>query len=317
MRKSFARSLFVLSTLILSSLLASAWAGSSTPMETVMQEGFDVAPGGTLRVDVPDADLNLKPGGANRVEIEVRLGAKDMEWARERFEAMNFRASGGGREVVLQADRLGSGLSWRRGGFWISVEILLPEEFDVDLSTGDGDIRVESVRGRLEVSTGDGDVVIERASGAEVSIQTGDGDILVTELSAAEIRIHTSDGDVRSERLDGDQIEIRTGDGDIGIDNVSGELSVSTGDGDIRVGLGDRFGETSLETGDGDITIRAPAALQATVDLRGADVVLGADDAFDGSRRDHSARGTLNGGGPTLHARTSDGTVVMRVRDDG
>ena len=54
-------------------------SGGDARRETMMESGFDVSPGGFLRVEVPDADLDLQTGSGDRVEIEVLAGGSDMQ----------------------------------------------------------------------------------------------------------------------------------------------------------------------------------------------------------------------------------------------
>jgi hypothetical protein len=124
--------------------IATAGAGSKWPSETVMEASFDVSPGGTLRVDVPDADLDLRTGSADEVRIEIRVSSRDLEKARQRFEKMNFRADGDAGGVTLTADRQRWSIDWGTTGFHIVAVIELPEEFDLDLRTSDGDIVISA-----------------------------------------------------------------------------------------------------------------------------------------------------------------------------
>ena len=285
-------------------------AGSKWTERSVLQETFDVQPGGTFRADVPDADLDIRRGSSSRVEIEVFLGANDMDRALEQFRKMDFRADGGGSEVTLHADSV---RTWFHGGFSVEVRVHVPAEFDLDLRTGDGDVSVEALDGTLDVRTGDGDVHIGAVHGPEATVKTSDGDIHVNELVATSIDIHTSDGDVQVRQIEGDEVVIKTSDGDIDIDSASGALAVSTGDGDINIGF-ERFDETTLKTGDGDISVRADSMLRADVDLRGSDVVLRSGVAFEGRIDDDMAEGSLNGGGALLRASSGDGSIVLSTR---
>lgn len=286
--------------------------------ELMLEADYDVGPGGELVVEVGDADVNLRTVEGDGVRIEVWLEADDMDRARERYEKMNFTASSSGDRIVLETDEQESGFwnwSWGDwGDFSIEVEVTLPEEFDVNLSTGDGDVSVERVRGELEISTGDGDVGVEAMSSGSVDISTGDGDVWLGTVSATDIDLSTGDGDVLIETATTPGgIDLSTGDGDVVVRGLSGPLSASTGDGDVAITIVE-FGETGLTTGDGDVTIRAPAGLSATLDLSGGEVSMGRQGVeFKGTFDDDMARGDLNGGGPRLYVRTGDDDIVLRI----
>ena len=313
MRQSSIPSFAIVLGLVLAFAAGSpSFAGSKWPQEEVASWSFDAAPGGALTVEVSDADLDLRVGSSNAVEIRIFLASRDLDTARARFEKMNFRAEESSGTLSLSSEQVSvKWKNWRDVGFSLRAEISIPERFDVDLVTDDGDVSVQRLEGRLRVRTADGDVALGRVVGPEATLVTSDGDIEVTELNCGTVEIKTSDGDISISDLDGDELLLRTGDGDIAIEHASGALKASTGDGDIQVGL-DRFEETSLTTGDGDVAISAASGFAAQLDLRASEVVLRGF-GFSGDRSEHEVRGTLNGGGPMLHVSSRDGTVVLNA----
>ncbi len=301
--------------------------------QLVMSAEFDTRPGARLTIDVSNADVLLRNGGSDRVGFAVYLRAGNMERGRARFEAMNFRADGNADEVSLRADREhGIDWDWRDwGGFAITVEVTVPEEYDADVRTEDGDIAVQSLRGDVRlrssdgdisaesltgdvvIRTSDGDIGVRRIIGGQIEIGTSDGDVSLGELQAAGIVIDTSDGDISGDRLAAEGIEVRTSDGDIVVSAVAGPMDARTNDGSIHVGI-EQLGETSLSSGEGNITIRAAEQLAADLDLRGDDLSMRSEVRFDGTLDRRVIRGSLNGGGPRLIARTREGSIVLRLR---
>jgi DUF4097 and DUF4098 domain-containing protein YvlB len=283
----------------------------------MIDRDYDIGPGGELGVEVGDADVTLRSIEGSGVRVEVWLEADDMDHAAERFEKMNVSVSADGDRVVVETDEERRIWNWSWGDwgdFSIDVMVTLPEEFDLDLSTGDGDVSVERVRGDVDISTGDGDIMIEAAGGGSLDVSTGDGDVWLGTLAATDVDLSTGDGDVLIEAVTTDGgVDVSTGDGDVVVRALSGPLSGSTGDGDLTIAIVD-FAETSLTTGDGDVTIRAPADLRATLDLSGGDVSFGRQSVeFRGTIDDDVARGDLNGGGPRLYVRTGDGEITVNI----
>ena len=315
MSKSLNRDAVVSLVVLLLGLASPLVASEKWPIETAMEATFEVSPGGELRVEVPDADLELKTGSSNRVSIEVTLGGRDLDRARAVFEKMDFRASASDGGVNLEADAIRTAwFSTHRGGYSITVTIELPERFDIDLRTSDGDISLESLDGSLSLKSSDGDIVIGRLQTSRAKVATSDGDIEIREIVATSlVELHTSDGDVLIDTADGGEIEIRTSDGDIEVRELSGALNARSGDGDISIGA-DRFDDTSLSTNDGDITIRLADGAGADVDVRGEEIIVRSGLRLEGTRSDGSARGTINGGGSKLEASSGDGTVTITSR---
>ena len=264
------------------------------PTERVFSEQFDVGPGGTLRVDVPDGDVTVDTWSGGGVEVEVFLSSRDMEWATEMYQRMEFAAGAEGSTVRVTARNPQIQRSeWGRNrGFGIAVHIKVPQQFDADIRTSDGDIRLGDLNGSLWLDTSDGDVDLGHIEGPEVEIETSDGD--VTALA------------VHAERT-----TIRTSDGDIDIESATGSFEATTGDGDIDVHV-DAVDGVRLRTGDGDITLYVPATLAATVDFDGEDLDVARSFAITGRINRRRVQGDINGGGVRLEASTGDGSISLR-----
>jgi hypothetical protein len=302
--------------------------------ELMLTETFDLS-GQSLLIDVADADVVVRNGTGDRVTFEVWLSAKNLPEARERYERMNFRADASDGTISLRSDEDQStwnNWDWRRwGGFDVIVQATVPENIDARIVSADGDISLQRLGGNIVVlsedgditadtltgdvhlETEDGDVGVRSVSGSRLVVRSEDGDISVGELDSSSIEIHTTDGDIHGKRVAGRTIDVRTDDGDIVVDAIAGALSAQTHDGDIHVSI-DRLGDTSLRTSDGDITIRANDSLAADLDLRGHDLSLRSEVRFDGRLDRRAIQGELNGGGPTLEARTGEGTIVLRLQ---
>lgn len=281
---------------VLATALSACTVLAQEQREVVYEERFEVRAGSRLVADLGDMDIWIETGSGTTATVEVVMRARNPDWGREVFQRMRFeaRAAGGGLTLAARDPDI-DWREWRdRGGAGFVARVRLPEQFDLDLRTGDGDVRVDRSRGTAEIETGDGDLSIGRLSGPS-------------------IRLHTSDGDVVADELEAEQIELRTSDGDIRVDRLAGRLDARTGDGDVRIAVA-RFAGLSVQTSDGDISVEADASIGADVELRGEDLYV--DEAFglSGRVRSRSISGAVNGGGPRLTLGTGDGEVALRAR---
>ncbi len=268
---------------------------SRVPAETVYSDQFSVGAGGTLRVEVDDADIEVQTGGGSGVEVEVSLFSRDMDWARDQFEQMEFtaRTEGNTVRVTTRELRRRRRSDWRDNRwFSMRVRITIPQRFDVDARTGDGDISLGDLTGAIWLDTSDGDVNLGRIQGDQVTIETSDGDVTAISLAVTRTSIRTSDGDIE-------------------IDAIDGDLEATSGDGDIRVYLGAIVG-VDVRTGDGDISLHLPAGFRATVDLSAEDLYVPRAFGIQGRVGRRRVRGDLNGGGPRIRASTGDGSIRLR-----
>lgn len=157
----------------------------------------------------------------------------------------------------------------------IRVEITVPREADLELNSGDGNLRVDDVRGNLQLDTRDGDIKLHEVEGA--------------------LHANTHDGNVD---VDGrfDLLNLRTGDG-----NIDARIAASgspqpgwtlrSGDGNIRLALPESFAaDVDAHTGDGSVKVDFPITVS-------------------GSNNENEVRGKINGGGISIELQTSDGDV--------
>lgn len=264
----------------------------------VFERTLEARSGGSLRVDVWDADVDVE--GVDRegayVEVVAHARPEDEGWAKEVFERIDFQVSFSDNVVRVEASkpRISQQEYRDRGGVGFTVRIEVPRRFDVDVDTGDGDVTVDRTEGDAHVHTGDGDVRLTHLKAERISADTDDGDI-----------------DIRSSEASSGEFE--TGDGDVRVESIGGPVSITTGDGNIELELA-RSVEATLHSGDGDITIDIPTGSGLDIDFRGEEVVLSREGSFEGRKTEESARGSLNGGGPRLRATSGDGTVRLRAR---
>jgi translation initiation factor IF-1 len=224
------------------------------------------------------ADLWMSTGDGNvrievwdRKEIEARLDTVGYT-INEDFTLIEKQT--GDRveiEARFPAIRWGIGLGRRSLDFVVKI----PREAKLDISTGDGHLRVASVTGEMRLHTGDGGIEATGLDGRLVA-SSGDGRISVTGRFD-QLDIHTGDGSVEAAALPGSAI--------------AEPWNVRTGDGNVTVRLPDGFkANLSADTGDGTVTMNVPVAMSGR--LSGSHV-----------------RGSLNGGGGSLTVRTGDGSI--------
>jgi DUF4097 and DUF4098 domain-containing protein YvlB len=178
--------------------------------------------------------------------------------------------------------------------------VSVPLEADVVARTGDGAIRVDRVRGRLELRTGDGSI---RASDVE-----------------GELVLHTGDGSVTVDRGAG-RLELETGDGGVDVTGKFASVRMHTGDGSIVYRAdpgGTMAGDWDISTGDGSVALYLPRDFAAEFDARTGDGRIKSDLAVaaDGTPddRNRTLTGRIGEGGRRLRVRTGDGSITLKTR---
>jgi DUF4097 and DUF4098 domain-containing protein YvlB len=225
----------------------------------------------TLRVETNDAEIRITSWDRKETEARVittgyKIGPGDVR--------VTDRQSGDQVELEVHTPRL-SGLILRSHS--VRIEISMPREADLNLHTGDGNIRVEDIKGALRLDSGDGNLEVRSADGR--------------------LNADTHDGNIRAQgRFDG--LDLHTGDGNIDAEAGSGSKDSSG---------------WVLRTGDGNVALRVPQDFSADLDAQTGDGHVNIDFpvTVTGSMRGNSTRGKMNGGGQPLELRTGDGDIEL------
>ena len=175
----------------------------------------------------------------------------------------------------------------------ILVEVMVPVGTDLDAQTSDGSIDLPALEGTIRARTSDGSITIDRAKGT--------------------FQLSSSDGRIVARGVDG-SLDAHASDGSITIDGRFDALRLSTSDGqiDATVEPGSRLKAAwSLSTSDGSMVLRLPEDLVADLEAHVGDGHIDLDFpvTVHGRISRHDLRASLNGGGPLLSLRATDGSI--------
>lgn len=315
--------------------------------EKRLDRTFSVAPGGRLTIDSDGSDLRVEGTGGNQVIVRIVLSG-----SQRTLERMNLSAEQSGNDVSVAAKQ-GDGKwtnwfgGWNVGG---KIEVQVPREYDIDIRTSGGDIKVGQLKGNARGRTSGGDIQIVDVQGP-VEMQTSGGDIRVEQV-AGTTRVGTSGGDIEIAGLNGDldartsggyiqlddvvgQVMARTSSGNVIARNVRGDSDLKTSGGDIRATID---GKIAAHTSGGDVTAELVGANRGiSVSSSGGDLTVRVPKDTKGelnastsggsvrtelpvtttAMSERKLTGTLNGGGNTIHARTSGGSIQVLAASSG
>jgi Putative adhesin len=246
-----------------------------------------------------DGSIEIQSWDKGEVLVEIEKRGP----TREAVDSLQVESSRTGDRITVEVKRPRSE-SFRGFGFHVSSSAKLivnvPEKANIVARSGDGSIRLERIRGRLELRTGDGAIRVVDVGG--------------------ELRLNTGDGAITVDGADG-RLELETGDGGVNVEGTLSAVKMHTGDGSIvyRVVRGAAMTDDwDISTGDGSITLYLPDGFGAELDAHtgdGAirtDLALAVDRGSDHNKR--TIRGRLGAGGKRLRLNTGDGSITLRTR---
>lgn len=265
------------------------------------EKRFAVSGTPELRLTTFDGAIEIRPGDARTVVVEVEKRGP----TKEAIDQLTIDSRQDGNRIEVAVKRPANEIEVFGIGRMSSTAkliVTMPREGHVIARSGDGSIRVEHVRGRLELRTGDGSI---RATsiGGEMVLATGDGSITI-------------------DNVDGD-LDANTGDGSVSVAGKLGIVKVHTGDGSItfRAEPGSAMkGDWSMTTGDGAVSLFLPSDFGAELDAHTGDgairnelQVASESTGADRERARRTLKGRLGAGGRTLRIRTGDGGVRLKA----
>ena len=203
----------------------------SGPRVTSQLNGsFPTKNGQRLHLIIDLGNIIIHTQNTNQVEYRVRLEAdssqKDAKLLLKSFSMTGREASDG---VYLRGQTFGRQCS---GRLWVTVEVNVPKNYNVDASTGGGNIETEDINGRIALATAGGNILAGNV-GAPAKLTTDGGHITVKNVS-------------------GDLIAT-TGGGHITTGAIAGNATLHTVGGHIRVASVEHLAR--LETGGGNVTL--------------------------------------------------------------
>jgi DUF4097 and DUF4098 domain-containing protein YvlB len=222
--------------------------------------------GDRIRLSTDLGNVVVHTQDADRVDYRVHLEAdasqKDAQQLLKGFSISSRVTSDG---VFLKAQSSGNRST---GRLWVTVELNIPKNVSLDVSTGGGNIDAGAIGGRATLATAGGNITAGNIGGAarldtgggnivaksvagELSANTGGGHITVGSV-AGNATLHTSGGHIRVTSIQG-TARLETGGGNITLEHSGAELTAETGGGEIEVG--EAAGLVRAKTGGGGIRV--------------------------------------------------------------
>lgn len=180
--------------------------------------------------------------------------------------------------VRIETEQQGSSISIiaksEEGDVSASLDVFVPRNANVHISSGDGRLTLQGVAGELTLRTGDGNIDVADTQG--------------------QLKVNTGDGHIRISNFEG-QTDARTGDGDIVLDGRFTNLTARTGDGSISLSVAP----------DSNFTIESEAN-----EINNEGLTISEDIAP--SKR--AKRWKVGRGGNVFVLSTGDGKIILKSR---
>lgn len=305
--------------------------------EEKINKTFATSPEGSLVVEVNFGTIEIV-ASPERTEASVDIWRKITRWStsdeEEYLKENPVEIVHDGNNLTIRA-RGKTNFSWSWFSVWRNRNearyiIHIPEQFTAQLKTAGGSIDVTGVngtvkadtsggslkfthiQGQLNGGTSGGSIIVEDCDG-QIHVGTSGGGIHVTGGSGT-LNAGTSGGGIRVKTFNG-PIHIGTSGGSITVENIQGQIHGGTSGGSIHAVLPAPLpGDVELGTSGGSISVTTAPTAAFTLDAEtsGGGVNCDLPITVQGNIGRSRLRGMVNNGGPTVHLRTSGGSIHVQ-----
>ncbi len=247
--------------------------------EETIERTAALAAGGEVVVEATNGSIKVDTWDSSEVRVVARKKAQadDEAQARELLAEIEVQVEERGDSVRIAAEIPRTG--WFEGNSaTVSFEITIPAAARLDASSKNGSIEVRDLGARARLETQNGSITAKSVGGL-LEADSNNGSIKAYEIQGA-IRAETTNGSIKAE-LTGSQLD----------DDV--RLSTTNGSVELRIDGGVAASITA-RTHNGSVTSDFPGGVQ--------------------DRRKRTLDLELNGGGPRIELKSSNGSIRVRER---
>jgi DUF4097 and DUF4098 domain-containing protein YvlB len=290
----------LLSVLLLGILFTSSFARD---LKVIHEKTFQTEMGKNFKLKTGNGDVYISTWDKPEVYVKISGNSKAESKMKFRFEKSDDGITSEGKH-----ESWFNWFSW--GGIYVKYEIKLPDNYNANVSTAGGDIKLYDLKGTIDFNTSGGDIFIKNTEGF-VHSSTSGGDITL-ESNNGKMNLSTSGGDIQVRDFEGD-LSVSTSGGDIVLEGKNGKVNASTSGGDINLTYIDVNKGIDLSTTGGDIYVKVPESFSADANLSttGGDVECDLPITSKGRISASKIKGELNGGGPKLECTTTGGDIKI------
>lgn len=276
--------------------------------EVYRTENFSVSGAVSLEVQTSGGSIQVIGSNQNEVTVEMYVHKRGnyIEAGEADLEDYSIEISQDENMIKAIADRNTKGWNWN-DGYSISFIVYTPKETRTRLRTSGGSLTARNLIGSQELRTSGGSITTEGIEG-EMVLKTSGGSISMDDIQG-DADVHTSGGTIKADMFVGN-LDARTSGGSIRLSGMEGNIEARTSGGSINAEVLAPSDFIELKTSGGSITITVPRENGYDLDLDG-NRVYGNLENFSGEMEKDEIRGTMNGGGTKIEAKTSGGSIRL------
>ena len=262
----------------------------------------NTSPGKKLKVNAYAGGMKIVTWSKNEVEVKI-YGNENAD------NYFNYSAHSDDEGVVVKSAVKSEYSDKKNFNLSIEFKISVPENYDVNIVTGGGNIEAVNLTGNISLNSAGGNLKLSKITG-EVNAVTAGGNLKYDNIHG-NISTTTSGGNVKISNFNG-SVKVSTMGGNMELEGMNGAIDASTMGGNIKVKYTGKNEGIDLSTGGGNISVRVPEDFDAEADLFTSLGNINSDFAkVDSESMSAKLIVRLNNGGNLLKCVTSAGNIAL------
>lgn len=187
MKPYIKKSLYLITLLVILALTVPANAETGKIIKS-----FSVDKGGTLFIESSLGSIFVDTWDRDEVSVIVIKRASK----KSRIEGFEAQIEQRGNDVFIKGE------NEQNNRVIVEFAVNIPKDFNVDLKTGKGSIKVTDIKGNVKLLTGDGGIRVGNVTGGNVDARTSGDSIRVGNVEG-DVKVDTSGGSIRLGEITG------------------------------------------------------------------------------------------------------------------
>lgn len=278
-----------------------------------------------LQVKAGSGRIDVRSTDGDHDEIQIRAmktlsGNLPQDRLRPLLARVVVTAVLQGRTLVLQSQYAPGALP---AGVSSSVDysILVPKRLSAELTTGSGDVNVDSIEGGLNVQTDSGDVTLKEVGGRIQAHVASGGVHMEGGRIADSLDISAASGDIELSGVaavgSSLSVKLSSASGSIHYEGDASRLAVNSASGDIELMPTSRIplGDSEVTSVSGGIELTVPSSCSVRISARSASGTLDLPHKSLSEDDDpHHATAQIGSGAAELKLKTASGDIAVQTR---
>ena len=274
---------------------------SDDNLPVLQEKTFQISPGKALELSTSGGNVEISTWDKNEVYVKIYGN----ERAKQKVE---FTFNNNEERVEVTAKTKNSFFGFGNSGIKMKFVVKVPANFNPEVKTSGGNIKLENLTGNPELRTSGGNISIWNISG-NIKTNTSGGEIKAEKISG-NTNLSTSGGNIEVSEFTGD-LDVNTSGGNIHLKGTESKIHAETSGGDIHLDYAGQNRGIDLRTSGGNVDIKLPADFNASALLSTSGGHISCNFTANRAVKISSSKfeADINNGGNSLIAKTSGGDI--------